>query len=260
MSQKERREDGRDSLTIWSTEEGSSDYIKEGEIDRRRERAMEEIPEWQCGPEGGNWEHMGQSLPKLTQGEHEKYKKRRPGEKKVLMFGVGGASDLRYFPSPLAYSLLHFSPHSLWGHFGWGHCSLTSFGSIVPSRGTCWDAMRGMQWWMTNTYKNRRAGRLQNNKQAKTGAAGRQKWGKCCIYLLCKCINRMARGREAFWWSDAMSFWFHNYRLLLLFFNLLFILSINRLAVWLINVKTMLIKAQDESRIFYFVRNPKIST
>lgn len=200
MSRKERREDGRNSLTIWSTEEGSSDYIKEGEIDRRRERAMEEIPEWQCGPEGGNWEHMGQSLPKLTQGEHEKYKKKEARRKKVLMFGVGGARDLRYFPSPLTYSLLHFSPHSLWGHFGWGHCSLTSFCSIVPSRGTCWDAMRGMQWWMTNTYKNRRAGRLQNNKQAKTGEAGRQKWGKCCIYLLCKCTNSKARGWEAFSW------------------------------------------------------------
>lgn len=56
---------------------------------------------------------MGQSLPKLTQGEHEKYKKKEARRKKVLMFGVGGARDLRYFPSPLAYSLLHFSPHSL---------------------------------------------------------------------------------------------------------------------------------------------------
>lgn len=36
---------------------------------------------------------MGQILPKLTEGVHEKMKKKKAvGEKKVLMFGVRGVS------------------------------------------------------------------------------------------------------------------------------------------------------------------------
>lgn len=137
---------------------------------------MEEIPDWQCGPEGGNWEHMGQIRPKLTEGEHEKWKKKEkessPGEKSADVWYQGVSVWLVIFPLLLRLLTVTLSPQCLLGHFGWVHCSITSFNSIVPTRDACFAALIEIKYeacsWII------RASKQQNNKQVKDREAGRE--------------------------------------------------------------------------------------
>lgn len=93
------REEGRGVLTGEEREWFTDSMIERG----RTEWGMKEIPEWQCGPKGGNWEHMGQILQKLTEREHLKKKKIRPGDIKKCWCLASEEADLSYFPSSLVY-------------------------------------------------------------------------------------------------------------------------------------------------------------
>lgn len=96
---------------------------------------------------------MGQILPKLTRREHEIIRKMQVWEKNVLMFFVrGGGFSVICDISPRP-SLTHCrtsSLHSLLGHFGRVHCSITSLNFIVPP----WDT------GMINTQRNSRGTNL----------------------------------------------------------------------------------------------------
>lgn len=152
--------------------------------DRGKEAGMKEIPEWQCGPKGGNWEHMGQILPKLTERQQEKEAGQK--EKKVLMFGVRGAwfEIIPLFPRLLtvtlfpALSLRSFRVRARQSYFIQLHCPLKGY--LVCS--SYWNTKRGTQW-IINTYKSRRARKLQNNKQAKDLETRGQQWCKVPVQM-----------------------------------------------------------------------------